>query len=229
MVGTFDGYKFLPESELIQFQRGAHADLVWNDIPPEDGRVIQIGWLRSCDVNTGKPGHRGMPFNQQMSFPRTLTLHATVDGLRVFAKPVREIKELHGKRHFWQDIDLSPNGENPLAGIEGELFHIRVEFELRDASEFGIRVRGMPVRYDVKRQKLCFPDSNATLPPEDGKIRLQLLIDRSSIEVFGNQGQVAYPFGFLPEADDRSLTLYTKAGNTRVSLLEVYELRSIWF
>ena len=228
MVGTFDGRTLTPESELIQFQRGAFADLVWNDIPPDDGRVIQIGWLRSGDTNTGEPGHRGMPFNQQMSFPRVLTLHSTSDGLRVFAKPVREIEKLHGKRNAWQDIDLSPDGENPLADIEGELFDIRVEFELQDASEFGINVRGMPVRYDVGRQELCFRHPVAPLPPEDGKIRLQLLIDRSSIEVFGNNGQVAYPFGFLPEADDRSLTLYTKAGNTRVKLLEVYELHSIW-
>ena len=43
------------------------------------------------------------------------------------------IEKLHGKRHVWQDIDLSPNGENPLADIEGELFDIRVEFELQAA------------------------------------------------------------------------------------------------
>lgn len=125
-------------------------------------------------------------------------------------------------------LDAITQSDTPLADIEGELFDIRVEFELWDASEFGINVRGTHVCYDVAFQELCLPKPAAPLVPKNGKIHLRLLIDRPSIEVFENNGEVAYPLGFLPEANGRSLKLYTKAGNTRMRSREVYELRSIW-
>ena len=36
-----------------------------------------------------------MPFNQQMSFPRVLTLRTTAEGVRLCMTPVREIERLY--------------------------------------------------------------------------------------------------------------------------------------
>jgi len=149
------------------------------------------------------------------------------EGLRLFAYPVREIESLHGEKHAWQDLPLKP-GENPLAGLTGELFDLAAEFELGEAAEVGFVLRGVPVVYDVWAQKLSCQDKEATLKPRDGRLRLRLLGDRTSIEIFGHDGQVYMPLGVILPDDNRSLEVFSRGGEARLVSLEVYPLRSIW-
>ncbi len=90
-VGDFDGYRYTKETEAVRFNYGNmfYASQMFNDIPEEDGRAIQIAWAR---VNLPN-----MPFNQMMTFPVSLSLRTTEDGLRMFAYPVEEIEKIHGK------------------------------------------------------------------------------------------------------------------------------------
>jgi fructan beta-fructosidase len=168
-----------------------------------------------------------MPFNQQMTFPCELTLRKTEDGVRLFARPVRELATLHGKRHAWKGLTLRP-GENPLAGVRGELFDVRAEFAAGDAGAFGFTVRGVPVVYDVKKRQLSCRGVTAPLAPVAGKVRLHLLVDRGSVEVFGNDGGVALSVGVIPPDENKRLEVFTRGAPTRLSALEVYELRSAW-
>jgi len=162
-----------------------------------------------------------------MSFPRELTLRTTPDGIRLFIAPVREIEGIREHSHRWEGQPLSP-GENPLAGLRGELFDIRAEIDPGTATEVGFTLRGEPVRYDVGTETLSCLGKDAPLRLQDGRIRLQILLDRTSIEVFGNDGRVSMPTCFLPGLDDRSLGIYASGGDARVLSLEVHELRSAW-
>ena len=72
-----------------------------------------------------------MPFNQQLSFPVTLTLRTFPEGVRLCTWPVKEIDRLHDKHHHWAGT-LKP-GQNPLADVQGELFDVR----LADRARFG--------------------------------------------------------------------------------------------
>ena len=63
---------------------------------------------------------------------------------------------------------------------------------------------------------------------DSGKIALQVLVDRGSIEVFANNGRVAISHGVIPQAEDRSFKASVKGHSARISALDVYELRSAW-
>ncbi len=220
-IGKFDGKTFTKESGKHRgnFGNCFYASQTFNDIPPEDGRRIQIAWGR---INTPD-----MPFNQCMLFPCELTLHTTDEGIRMFAKPVKEIETIHTKKHALKNKTLK-EGENLLSGIKGELFDIRAEFEVGDAKEFGFIVRGDQVVYNVKEQQLACRGNKARLKPENGKIRMQILVDRTSIEAFGNDGRVYIPMGVIHPANNKSIELFTRGGNTKLNDLAVYELKSAW-
>jgi len=222
LLGTFDGETFRKESGPHRSNWGGncYAAQSWSDIPPSDGRRLQITWMRG-----GK--YPNMPFNQQMSFPVELTLRTTPEGIRLYRKPVKEIENIHAKKHSWGDVALKP-GENLLSGISGELFDIRAEVEPGKASEFGLTLRGEEVKYDVAGKRLTCLGRSAPLAPEGNRIRLQILLDRASIEVFGNDGRVPMPTCFLPDLANRSLSVYAVGGEARIRSLEVYELRSAW-
>jgi len=220
-IGDFDGSKFIPEGEAIRYNYGNafYASQTISDIPKEDGRRIQIGW--------GTVRTPGMPFNQMMNFPVELTLHNTEDGVRMFANPVSEIKKLHKKKYNINNEMLEP-GKNPLSDIKGDLFDIRAEFAVEDASEIGFEIRGVPVVYHADNDSIFCKKENAPCKPADGKIKLQLLVDRTSIEIFINDGEYYMPMGSIPEDDNKSLKVFVKGGGAKIISMDVIELNSTW-
>ena len=220
-LGDFDGSTFRQDGATQRFDWGGHsyAAQTWSDIPAADGRRIQIAWLR-----VSLPGS---PFNQQMTFPCELSLRSTPEGIRLASLPVREIALLHKGSYVWRELSLPP-GTNWLAEIEGDLFDIEAQFEISDTQQFGFFLRGIPVLYDGHKKQLVCAGQTAPLEPIDGSIRLRVLVDRASIEVFGNDGLVAIPLGVIPSESNRSLEVFCRGGEVRVSCLRVHELRSAW-
>lgn len=219
LVGEFDGQKFTPEAGPLQVDYGAnyYAVQTYSDIQPEDGRRIQIAWMSG-----GR--YPKMPFNQQMSFPCTLTLRRTADGLRLYRWPVAEISRLYAGEHRYSNLTVH-TGANPLHGLSGEPWDIEAEFEVRDALAFGLRVRGQEIRYSVQDGTLTCLDRTAPLKPESGRVRLRVLADRTSLEVFGNGGRVSLTSCFLPRQKDRSLEVYASNGTVKLVSLKVRALR----
>jgi len=66
------------------------------------------------------------------------------------------------------------------------------------------------------------------LKPADGKIRLEILVDRTSIEIFANDGLIYMPIGVIPPDDNKTLQVFTSGAETRVNSLAVYKIRSAW-
>ena len=60
-------------------------------------------------------------------------------------------------------------------------------------------LRGTPLVYDAAKQELVCKDVRAPLRPQNGRVRLRVLLDRGSIEVFGNDGRVAMSVARFPE------------------------------
>ena len=222
LVGDFDGKQFNSQTDQIPFHSGNcfYASQTFNNIPKEDGRRIQIAW--------GRVAMPDMPFNQMMLFPVTLRLQTTEEGPRMFAEPIREIKQIQRRKRQWKNKTLKP-GDNLLSGLSGELFRIQAELKIDDdVEETGFVIRDVPVVYNVKKQQLSCQKKTATLKSVNGKIRLEILVDRTSIEIFGNNGRVYMPMGVLLADNSKSLEIFTKGGNTQVESLIVYKLGSVW-
>jgi fructan beta-fructosidase len=218
-VGDFDGKQYTPQTGITRYSHGDcfYASQTFSNVPK--GRRVQMGW--------GTIPMEGMPFNQQLLFPVELTLHTTDEGLRMFAYPVKEIESIHAKEYTWTDVQLKP-GQNILAGVKGELFDIDAQFEIGKGYQFGFRINGVPVVYDVKKNELSCGRPKTKLKPVDAKIRLRILVDRVSIEVFANDGRIYMPIRAIPQGDERGLEVFTKGGNIKISSLTIHELKSIW-
>jgi len=219
-VGHFDGKDFKSDTESTRFHYGNcfYASQTFTNIPKSDGRRIQIAW--------GRVSMPGMPFNQMMLFPVTLTLHSTEEGPRMFAEPVREVASLHGRKRQWSNKTLKPS-EMVRSSID-ELSHIRAVVRPAGTAELSFSIRDVVVMYNAEKQELSCQEKKAPLKPVNGKIRLEILVDRTSIEIFGNNGRVYMPIGVILADNPKSLEIFTKGGNTEVESLEVIRLRSAW-
>jgi len=150
-----------------------------------------------------------------------------VPQARLCRKPVREIKLLRKKEHKWKNVVLKP-GDNGLKDITGELFEIQAEIEPAGAKEVGFGIRGVDVVYNVEGQKIHCLGRDGPLKPIDGKIKLHLLVDRTSLEVFGNDGLLSMSSCMVPADNNKSLKLFCKDGQAKVLKLSVWELNSAW-
>jgi fructan beta-fructosidase len=220
-LGAFDGKIFTPDTPKLPANWGNafYASQTFNDIPARDGRRIRIGWATE--------DFPGMPFNQMMDFPVELTLRSTPAGTRLFANPVREIEKLHGRRRSVPPGAFGP-GENPLADVHGELLDIEADLEPRDAPEITLTARGVPITYDARKQTLTCLDRSAPLPLIAGRLRLRVLVDRASVEIFAGDGLVYMPMAVKPNPDNHDLALAVSSGEARVRALNVFEMKSIW-
>lgn len=222
LLGRFDGRTFQSESEPLASLFGAndYAAQTYSDIPASDGRRIQIAWMAG-----GR--YPAMPFNQQMTFPRELTLRTTPSGVRLHMWPVREISLLRGERRAWRDLALTP-GQEVLAVPPGELWDGSFEIDCGAAKFVTFSIRGEAIRYDVEQGVLTCLGRTAAVPRTAGRLRLRILVDRTSLEIFAAEGLVTMCSCFLPDPFDRSFELSVEGGPARLVLGELFELRSAW-
>ena len=220
MLGDFDGSTFIRTSDIGSCYTGtcAYAGQTWSDIPADDGRRIHCAWLRQ--------EMPGMPFNQMLTFPVELTLRMVGDELRIFANPVKEIETLHGDSYIFDQDNFAEN-DGQLEKINSELLHIRSEFLTGAAGTCGFRINGVDVMYDAAAHELSCLNLKAKLVPVDNKIKLEILIDRTSIEIFANDGLVYMPVGHIMVDHDKSVKII-HTGDTKILNMEVYELKSAW-
>lgn len=224
VVGQFDGRHFLPETtkQMGDLGRNFYATMTWNNMPKADPRRIQIAWMRG-----GK--YPDMPFNQQISFPCELTLRMTNAQLRLFRYPIQEINQIADGAFGLKNVALQP-GANPLKDIQGELFDIDVEIDIANstADTVALQVRGSLVSYDLKNQVLESCGSWAELKPNEGIVHLRVLVDRMSVETFGNLGEVSITNCAHALDSEMPLSLTSLGGTLQVRSISVKGLRSIW-
>jgi fructan beta-fructosidase len=221
LVGRFDGRTFTPEAGPVRFHYGNcfYASQTFNDIPKADGRRIQIAW--------GTVANPDPPYNQQMLFPVGLTLKTTPDGPRLFVVPVREIQAIRGKPKVLRDVALRP-GDNPLAGATAELLDLDAEIEVGTAEEVGFVLRGTQVVYSVARGELSSQGCTAPLKPKDGVISLRILVDRTTVEIYANDGAVYMPVGAMADPGTLSLEAFARDGEARLRTLRLWPVKSVW-
>lgn len=235
-IGQFTGHGFETEGETRRgdYGKGFYAAQTFNNGP--DGRVVQIGWMndrhQECPFLV-----EGMPFNQQMAFPTDLTLRTTPDGIRLFRWPVPEIKSLYQKSHTFGDLTVE-SANKALSVLKPELVDLSIEFTPGDDAVVDLTIRSVKITYGnlMKlrtatgvREVKCFHFNGKSCPAPiiDGRVKLRVLADRASLELYANEGAtVASSYEFeIPE--DYTLSISSNR-EVLIHSLVVNQLESIW-
>ncbi len=221
-VGGFDGRAFTPQGPKLRgdWGRNYYATQTWNDVPPADGRRIQIGWMRDAV-------YPGMPFSQQMSVPTELSLRTFPEGVRLCKVPVRELSCLQDNGTKWSNVSLSP-GDNPLASIKGDTVRIVSEIDPGEAAEVGFELRGQRVWYAMADRTIHASGNAVYCAPLQKTLKLDLLLDRTSLECFIDDGRVSFSSCFIAPPETKNLAVFARGGAARIVSMRVYKLASIW-
>lgn len=253
-VGTFDGTKFTAtqDARWVDFGRDFYAPISWDNIPEADGRRIWIGWFNNwetCLVPTS-------PWRSCMSIPRSLTLKkiAAVTNEKpefiLVQKPVIELSSIHEKTEMLKTTGITwpPEAVTQPGQISDRNFLIETTLELGSARSCGIRIRTgkkefTEFGYDTKNSAVYVDRSQsgnvdfhkafagrheAPVALVDGKVRLQVFVDRSSIEVFINDGEAVISDRIFPTGKNTTLEVFAGNDSAKVLHMKLTPLRSIW-
>jgi fructan beta-fructosidase len=247
-VGDFDGTTFInenPAGEALwsDYGRDNYAAVTWSDVPRADGRRLAIGWMNNWTYARRVPTN---PWQGAMTIPRRLHLRQRPEGPRLAQTPIVELQCLRGQALHHVNRQIAPDDPLRVAGI-GDAVEVRATFELETATECGLRIRTDPaqftaVAYDAGNALLLVDRTysgqtafspafsgrqRAPLAPVQGRVALHIFADRSSIEVFGNDGEVVVTSLIFPDSAgaDLDLEVYATNGAARLVSLDVIALQ----
>ena len=218
--GTFDGKTFTSDKKSFIGDLGPnfYAGQNFNNSP--DSRTVMIGWMRGGNLFQKAE----MPFSQQMSFPTTLELKTTPEGIRLYRWPIKEIEKLYTKTYTFNNLSLEKTNEK-LAEIKAELIDLSVEFETKNPLK--ISIRGLDVIYDSKTDSIHFGKTRIPAPAFQNKVSLRILLDRTSFELFVNNGASVATFYAVPKAENQRIAISGEK-ETIINSLIANELKSAW-
>lgn len=230
IVGEFDGKTFFNEKgeaattdhrdDSLVIGGNYYATMTWHDMP--DFRRVQVTWMMKRDKHDA-----GMPFSQQMTIPSELTLQLVDGRYRLRMNPIQEFETLRLESQELRNVVLSEDF-NQLSDIEGELLEVEVEFEPVPGAETVFNIRGVKVAYDADTQELSCGPVKSTVRPVDGVLKLRIIQDRTSIEIYGNDGMVYAPFYIDVDEEDRGVSARSSGAAVTVKELRIHRLKSIW-
>ena len=219
LIGDFDGQRFAPESDLLSldYARAFYACQTFSDIPQEDGRRIQIAWLR-------EGSYPDMPFSQHMNFPCELSLKSTPQGLRLYRWPIAEIERLYQK----SDVEsvAVDNAEHHHKLTSSGLLDIELELNTQGLQQLDINIHNISCHFDAEERRFSCLDHQVVLEEDSPELHIRLLVDQGSLEVFLNGGRYCLSYCHLMEMSDG--LSFTIRGKAQIECLAVHELRSSW-
>ena len=230
----------------LDYGRDFYAGVTFNNAP--NNKRIMIAWMNNWQYGGNIPTD---PWRSAMSLPRELTLAKAKGKTELRSTPVHQLKALRkpGPVHL-SAARLIP-GTTTLHSrrASGDTLEIKARFRARDADKFGLNVRvgngeKTVIGYDVNREGVyldrtrsgqvdfstTFPSTEfAPLKPDrNGDIRLHIYVDRSSVEVYGNDGRVAITDQVFPQPDSDNIQLFSTGGRAQLKELTIWQLKSAW-
>jgi fructan beta-fructosidase len=253
--GQFDGTRFtaLPQAENLWADLGAdfYAALSWANLPGAPAQAVWLAWMNCHRYAKHLPTK---PWRGSMSVPRELSARRNAQGqLQLLQKPVAALNALRGTVQQWVSQQLE-NEQQPLTPdtgphADGRALDIALTIKACSSGECGLLVHvgegaSTRVGYEAATGTVFIDRSQSGfLPPDDPlyarrhavavqrpapgqPLRLRVLLDWASVEVFVGDGEQTICDQVFPADASRGLRLYAEGGAAHFGSVSVWPMRA---
>ena len=225
-IGTFDEAekRFIPEhDQAIDYGIDFYAP---QTILTPDGRRVMIGWMQNWDT-CKLTGYEERPWFGQMSLPRELSIR---NG-RLYQQPIRELAQYRGEKVEYRNVVVRDSVTLP--GVEGRSVEMDIRIRPEDAEKsyhkftmtfaqndryyslLSFRPHESLLKIDRKfsgSRRAYIHQRRCQVAQRDGEIRLHIIMDRFSIEIFINDGEQVMTATILTGADATGISFSADGG-----------------
>ena len=219
-IGNFNtrNGKFLYQGSdyLEEFDKG-FSFYAPQTMTTSDGRAILTAWMKSWGESNVT---RGDGWAGSAVLPRELSIKDN----HIYQAPVRELANYFTSTVTHNEIITQDDAMN-MGDLAGRTSSITFEIDVKDASKAGIEVfkkgsESTKIYYDTDEGVVVFDRSNAgslldgvrkaKVDPIDNKIKLQIILDVSSCEVFINDGYYTITGNVFADEEHNQVSFYSE-------------------
>lgn len=243
-LGSFDGKGFSPSRERgshgwTNYGKDDYCAISFNGLA-QDRTPVLLGWMNNWEYAQKLPT---APWRGQMSLPRELTFVNDRGGLALRQQPV--IEALRVKK---PPVIFRSNAD--LQGIRKEMFlgptEIHAQFRAEQEDAFGLRLYSdsthwTEIGFDQARGEFYidrtrsgnevapgFPAKTSAPLVKERPYDLQLIIDRSSVEAYAQDGTIAMTDLIYPPSQGNHIEVFSSHGKSVFVDGTIWELTSVW-
>lgn len=249
-IGDFDGKTFKADTDTngkvltkwLDYGKDNYAVVSWSDAP--DNRRTIIGWMSNWQYAAEVPTKQ---FRSANTLPREISLFKGEDG-QIYAAttPSPELGALRGKMTVnTKSINVKGKGKTiALPSVNDGACEILMEIDPGKAASISLTFSNdkgekAVLTYSPKEETLSFdrresgivdfsqdfPAITVTPTFNSGKmLPLRIFIDRSSMEVFANDGKGVMTNLVFPTTPYNKLTFTPDGGNAKFKNVKVYSI-----
>lgn len=250
-IGEFDGKTFKADvdadgnipTKWMDFGKDHYATVSWSDAP--GGRRTVIGWMSNWQYAAEVPT---MQFRSANTLPREARLFKAADGqIYLSSEPSPELTALRGSLSL--KVRKASVGRKSrtyvLPSANDGVCEIVFDVDARKSGAVEIELSNsdggkVVMTYDAVAHTLSFDRTKSgvvdfsqdfpavTVAPTfetDNRISLRIFIDRSSIEVFGNNGNFVMTNLVFPTIPYTRLSVSARGGNAKIENLQIYSIK----
>jgi fructan beta-fructosidase len=247
-VGQFDGKAFKNDNPAsltlwTDYGKDCYCALTFNNLPKSHSPVM-LGWMDNWQYAAKLPTS---PWRGQMTLPRKLSLRQSADGIRLFQAPIDELQQLASEKLAVSGrTDKQINAAFAASQLnQGHTYQLTSLVNLDKAQEAGWKILAVDGTYTLlgydKQKGVIYVDRthsgsaevNSDFPARveapltlKGPLALDLVVDRSSVELFADHGGVTMTNLVFPNAGSTTLEFYSKGGETGLVSAHLTELKS---
>ncbi len=220
--------------------RGAYS---WSDIPDKDGRRIWIGWMNNWNYVNQIPNQK---WKGVMSLPREVYLEKSAKGYEIIQNPVRETSKLRKGKVKIKFTTLDELNNSLTREMENcHSLEIHVVFDLTKEDHMSLVLFesvDQQLNFNYSKDKGYIEILRKVSDPNvlgdqftsisdvqigsQSQLKLDMFIDRTSVELFVNDGKYVATTRFFPK--DYNIKIENLKSYTSIKDIEVYKMKSIW-
>lgn len=249
-IGNFDGYTFTADksadgtipTKWLDFGKDHYATVSWNNAP--DGRRVLIGWMSNWQYAADVPT---LQYRSANTLPRDISLFKDDNGdIFAICKPSPELISLRGrltKKVNHANISNAVKSFSLPTENRG-ICEINLDIDATKSQQVNLVISNkegekVVIEYNPQKHTLLFDRTRSgiidfstnfpaiTMAPtfeKSGKLSLQIFIDHSSIEIFGNNGKSNMTNLVFPKSPYTNLTISSENGKTLIHNLSIHSI-----
>ncbi|MDQ5860874.1 MAG: glycoside hydrolase family 32 protein [Actinomycetota bacterium] len=227
----------LGEYQWLDWGRDYYAAVSFSDAP--NNRRLMIAWMNNWEYANHIPTS---PWRSPMTLVREISLHSIDGKLRLVQKAAADLTTVaYPATSFHLSETIVSDGTQVLDGAAGTVQRIDATFTRGSAEEFGLILRvdgGHGTRVGIRpaqgtlhvdRRTSGQTDFHKSFPSIDtapireieGSYELTIFVDRCSVEVFAQDGQVTMTELIFPAPTSTDVALYSIGGTATINGLDV--------
>ena len=253
-IGDFDGHEFtidyrfskqLDENKAVwlDYGRDNYAGVTWSNISDTDGRKLFIGWMSNWDYARDVPTYK---WRSTMTVPRELNLIKKNNEYILKSIPVKELNDFKSKTIEKDSIEPEELSK-VIETAEIDFNKLNLEFNFKNLKEnkyqiifnngngdsliIGLNNNSKTIYLDrTKSGKVDFSEKFA---PNISKVKLsdmindakfQILLDKTSVELFVNDGEIVMTELFFPNNPLDQISIISEDSNFIIKNIVISEL-----